>query len=383
MSDLRAIANELARAARAGEPIVLASVVRTEGATYRGVGARMVIHADDTFVGMLSGGCLEGELVSHARRVRDHDLPSIIAYDGRSDDDSVWGLGTGCNGLVEVLLEPCTSARAGALCAMLQGAVDADAPSVIVTVVRAQGIDAPGTGARALVRHGAAVAIDGDWGSGELLRAVIADAAHAEPRARRGLNLDYVPAAGTGAQVAFESVLPAIDLVVCGSGPDAIPVARLATALGWAVTVVDPRPVSFTPTGRFGDARVVECAHSERLANSVSLSSRTAAIIMSHNYECDLDYLDVLAAHDVAYLGLLGPRMRTQRLLADLAARGRPCPDAMLERVYGPIGLDLGGDGADAIALSIVSEISAVMHECAVPHLRERTSTIHNAEVPA
>lgn len=383
MSELRAIANELARAARAGEPIVLASVLRTEGATYRGVGARMVIRADDTIVGMLSGGCLEGELVSHARRVRDHDLPSIIAYDGRSDYDSVWGLGTGCNGLVEVLLEPCTSARAGALCAMLQGALDADAPSVIATVVRGQGVGAPGTGARAVVRHEAAVAIDGDWGSGELLRAVIADASHAELRARRGLNLDYVPAAGAGAQVAFESVLPAIDLVICGSGPDAVPLVRLATSLGYAVTVVDPRPVAFTPSARFGDARVVECAHSERLGESVALSRRTAAIIMSHNYERDLDYLDVLAAHDVAYLGLLGPRTRAQRLLADLAARGRPCPDGMLERVYGPIGLDLGGDGAAAIALSIVSEISAVMYECAVRHLRERTSTIHDAEVSA
>lgn len=383
MSDQRAIAVELVRAARSGERVVLASVVRAEGSSYRGVGARMVIRANDTTVGLLSGGCLEGDLVTRASRVRESGRSAIATYDGRADDDLVWGLGLGCNGLVEVLLESCSPRRAGALGAMVLRALDEETPSVIATVVRAEGNGTPGVGVRALVRAGAAVVTEGEWGSGELLREAIADAAHAEPGARRGMNLDYVPAEGASARIAFELVLPTVQLVICGSGPDAIPVARLASALGWAVTVVDPRPATFTPPARFGAARVAECAHSGRLGDAVALSSRTAAIVMSHNYERDLDYLDALAVANVAYVGLLGPRARTERMLGDLAARGRPLPEAMLERVFGPIGLDLGGDGPEAIALSIVAELLAVMNGRAAAHLRERRSSIHDAEVTA
>jgi xanthine dehydrogenase accessory factor len=399
MSDQRAIADALTLAARYGEDMVVASVVRTAGATYRGVGARMVVRADDTTVGLLSGGCLEAELVQQARRVRESGEPSIFTYDGRSDDEPIWGLGLGCNGLVEILLERRTPTTAGTLGTLLLRALEGAAPSVIATVTLAQGQNAPAVGARVLVRSPAQgsgrdiatdLEIDGDWGSHSILSAVVADARGTELSARRGLNLDYVfsenegkPGTGVTVQVAFELVVPSLDVVICGSGPDAIPVARLATALGWRVTVIDPRPVTFTPPARFGEAHVVECAHSEQLGHVVLLTSRTAAIVMSHSYERDLDYLDAIIATDVAYIGILGPRGRTARLLRDLAARGRPCSDSVLERIYGPIGLDVGGDGPEAIALSIVAELSAVMNGRAAAHLRDRAASVHDAPVVA
>jgi xanthine dehydrogenase accessory factor len=389
MSEQRAIARELVRASHSGESVVLASVVRTVGATYRGVGARMIVRADNTTVGLLSGGCLEGELVERAVRVRESGAPEVVSYDGRSGDELIWGLGLGCNGLVEILLEPRGAASAGALGALLDSALDDAAPSVLATVVRATGEGAPEIGARVLVRAPVHVSRDGDWGRGAALGAVIADAQSGQVRARRGMNLEYVLSrdiegsldAAVTVEVAFELVMPSIDIVICGSGPDVVPVARLATSLGWGVTVVDPRPVAFTPPERFGSARVVECAHSDCLGEVVSPNRRTVAVVMSHNYERDLDYLDGLARSDAAYIGVLGPRARTERLLRDLDARGRPFPEGMLDRLFAPIGLDLGGDGAEAIALSIVAEIAAVMSGRAASHLSGRAESIH--EMPA
>jgi xanthine dehydrogenase accessory factor len=387
MSEQRAIAHELARASRHNESIVLASVVRTEGTTYRAVGARMIVRPDGATVGLLSSGCLEGEIIERAGRVRESGKAEIMTYDGRSDDELVWGLGTGCNGLVEILLERRTPERAGALGALLSRALDDAQPSVIATVVRASGAGAPVVGARVLVQAQGDISRDGDWGESTVLDAAVADARGAQVSARRGMTLEYV-LAGSGersrgemvtAQLSFELVTPLIDLVICGSGPDAIPVARLAASLGWFVTVVDPRPAALIAPERFAGARVAECAHSESLREAVALTPRTAAVVMSHNYERDLDYLDALARSDVAYVGVLGPRARTERLLRDLESRGRALPDSMLGRLFAPIGLDLGGDGAEAIALSIVAQVSTLMHGRTGAHLRTGDAAIHES----
>ncbi|MDB4912045.1 MAG: XshC-Cox1-family protein [Gemmatimonadetes bacterium] len=386
MSEQRAIARELVRASQSDESVVLASVVRTEGATYRAVGAHMVVRADGTMVGLLSSGCLEGEILERAARVRESGVAEVMTYDGRSDDELIWGLGTGCNGLVEILLERRTAEGAGVLGALLSHALDDASPSVIATVVRASGPGAPEVGARVLVRAPVDVSRDGDWGQSAVLGAAIADAWSAQVSARRGMTLEYVLAQSESslgeavtAQLSFELVVPNVELIICGSGPDAIPVTRLATSLGWAVTVVDPRPAALIAPERFGDVRVVECAHSEALCEVVAPSARAAAIVMSHNYERDLDYLDALARSDAAYIGVLGPRARTERLMRDLEARGRPYPESKLARLHAPIGLDVGGDGAEAIALSIIAEVSAVMHGRTGAHLRERAAPIHES----
>jgi xanthine dehydrogenase accessory factor len=389
MSELRAVARELVRASQRNESVVIASVVRTEGTTYRAVGARMLVRADNTTVGLLSSGCLEGEILERAARVRASGIAEVMTYDGRSDDELVWGLGTGCNGLVEILIECRTAESAGTLGALLALALDDARPSVIATVVRASGPGAPEVGARVRVSAPVDVTRDGAWGESAVLGAVVADARGEQVSARRGLTLEYVVAQGAGsslgeavtAQLSFELAVPTIDLIICGSGPDAVPVARLASSLGWGVTVIDPRPAALMTPERFGDARVVECAHSESLGEVIAPTPRTAAIVMSHNYERDLDYLGALGRSDAAYIGVLGPRTRTERLLRDLEARACAFPESMLARLYAPIGLEVGGDGAESIALSIVAEVSAVMHRRSGVHLREGAASIHESAI--
>src|SRR5215213_4466934 len=154
---------------------------------------------------------------------------------------------------------------------------------------------------------------------------------------------DYPLEGGGTARVAFELVVPTVRLVICGSGADAQPVARLAQGLGWSVVVVDHRPVALAHAERFPGATVVECASAAEVSKSVALDERTAAVVMSHHYGRDTDYLDALLASEVGYIGLLGPRSRRDRMIAELAERGRRFEASNVEgRLFGPIGLDVG-----------------------------------------
>ncbi len=377
MTDQIRVVEALATAAGRGEPVVLASVVATEGSAYRRVGARMVVRADGTLAGLVSAGCLEDDLTLQAARALAQGDPTLVRYDTRGDDDLAWGLG--CNGVVDVLLEPLQPARAGELGAFLARAMDRDAPCTLLTVLSASGPGAPRVGARAAVGAGRLDA-DGDWGTGDAYAAAVATALDALAPARgevREYALLDLNAALTHVRVSAELVLPRVRLVVCGSGPDAEPVVRLATSLGWSVTVVDHRPTVHARPERFAPARVAECASASRLGDSVRLTPGTSAVVMSHHYERDLDYLESLLAAGVRYAGVLGPRARTNRILAEIAARGAVDLDAACAAVHGPAGLDIGGDGPEAIALAIVAEVQASAHLRSAAPLRGREAPIH------
>ena len=309
MSSHIAIVESLRHAAAAGESVVLATVVGVIGSSYGGVGTRMVIRVDGSTVGLVSGGCLESDLCAHALEVHSTGRERLVTYDTRADDDAVWGLGLGCNGLIEVLLQPLSPEQAIASADTLWAALTAEEPSVIST------------------------------------------------------------------QFADEVVTPAVRLIVCGSGPDAAPVCRLARALGWLVSLVDHRAITEAHAQRFPGIAVVECPDPEALATVAPLGRRTAAVVMSHNFGGDTEYVRALLAAKVAYIGVLGPRARTERMLADLATRGDSPPDNS-DALFGPVGLDLGGQGPEAIALAIIAEVSAVMHDRDATHLRERVAAL-------
>ena len=175
--------------------------------------------------------------------------------------------------------------------------------------------------------------------------------------------------------------MPAVRLIVCGTGPDAAPVARFASQLGWDVTVVDHRPLTNAHSSRFPGAHVVECADPLRLADAVPLTPRSAAVVMSHHLTRDRDYLRVLLAANVAYLGVLGPRGRTERMLSELTS-DTGTPISIGDRLFAPVGMDIGGEGPDAIALAIISQVSAVTSGRAGGHLRDRRAPLHASTPP-
>jgi xanthine dehydrogenase accessory factor len=372
MTTHREVVDALSRASANGDSVVLATVVRVTGSSYGGVGARMVIRTDGSTVGLVSGGCLESDLAEHARRVHANGRAEVITYDTRDDDDAPWGLGLGCNGLIEVLLEPLPPLRAKDVASIISEALSGEAPSVIATVIRATGSETglPTIGSHALLGS-AMVQSVGEWGTGSVLADAAEHVDEALAAGRRGLVREL-----GAVEVAFEVVMPAVRLIVCGTGPDAAPVARFASQLGWDVTVVDHRPLTNAHSARFPGARVVECAEALRLADVVRLTTRSAAVVMSHHFARDRDYVQALLAANVAYLGVLGPRARTERMIAELTTSG-DTPLVIGDRFFAPVGMDIGGEGPDAIALSIISQVSAVASGRAGGHLRDRRAPLH------
>jgi xanthine/CO dehydrogenase XdhC/CoxF family maturation factor len=337
----------------------------------------MVVRTDGSTVGLVSGGCLESDLAEHARRVYATGRAEVVRYDTRDDDDAPWGLGLGCNGVIDVLLEPLSPSPARDIAALLDHALGGEAPSVVATVIRVTGSEPglPTVGSHALLGD-ATIRSIGDWGNASTLTDAAQHMSEALAAGRRG----FVSEVGA-VEVAFEVVMPAVRLLVCGTGPDAAPVARFASQLGWDVTVVDHRALTNAHAARFPGARVVECAEALRLADVVSLNPRTTAVVMSHNFPRDRDYVQALLASDVAYLGVLGPRARTERMLAELTA-ANASPPAVSERFFAPVGMDIGGEGPDAIALAIISQVSAVASGRAGGHLRDRRAPLHAAPPP-
>lgn len=332
----------------------------------------MLVRGDGSTVGLVSGGCLESDLAEHARRVHGTGATEIVRYDTRDDDDAPWGLGLGCNGLIEVLLEPLGAGHIRDIAALIDAALSADNPSVLVTVIRASADDTghPSLGAHALVREGKTIAI-GNWGDSTVLRESATAIGEALAAGRRGLTREY-----GATEIAFEVVMPSVRLVICGSGQDALPLAHFATRLGWDVTVVDHRSVTDAHAARFAGAGVIHCEEAGRLADILPLNRRTAAVVMSHHYSRDLDYVQALLAADVAYIGVLGPRARTERMLGDLAGRGAEAPNPA--RLFAPVGLDIGGDGPEAIALAVIAEVSAVAGGRSGGHLRSKKGPLHS-----
>jgi xanthine/CO dehydrogenase XdhC/CoxF family maturation factor len=257
---------------------------------------------------------------------------------------------------------------------LIDQALAAGSPSVIATVIRSHSSDigGPRVGSHALFDN-AAIRSTGDWGTGSALFDATQYVSEAVTAGRRGVVHEIA-----SAEVAFEVVMPAIRLVVCGAGPDAAPVARFASELGWDVTVVDHRAVADAHSARFPGARVVECADALHLARVLPANQRFAAVVMSHHLARDREYLLGLLKSEVSYIGVLGPRARTEHMLAELVAREGALPE-IDERLFSPIGMDLGGEGPGAIALSIISQISAVTSGRTGGHLRDRRAPLHTS----
>jgi xanthine dehydrogenase accessory factor len=355
-----------------GERMALATIVAVRGSTYRRPGARLLVPEDGSPVGNLSGGCLEGDVADMARAVMDEGNARLAGWDLTADDDAVWGLGLGCNGAIEVFIEPASNAAevAGAL----RAALEEERPISVVTVVESSRADVE-PGARLVVRPDGTT--DGALGDASV-EATALDVATALLRAERS----EVRALADGVRAFVEVLDPPLRLVVCGAGHDAIPLVRASSVLGWNVTVVDDRP-AFLTHGRFPEAtRFVAVDAAEDAAKAAGVDGRTFAVVMTHNFLRDKEYVRSLLGSPAAYIGMLGPGARTERLLMELRDDGIEITDADRERIHGPAGLDLGGEGPEEIAQAIVAEIVAVKRRRTGGFLKERPGPIHDRPRP-
>jgi xanthine/CO dehydrogenase XdhC/CoxF family maturation factor len=318
------------------EPRVLATVVATAGSTYRKPGARMLILADGSFFGLLSGGCLEADLKLHAEEVLRSGIPRAVEYDMRGPDDILFGIGAGCEGAMRVLLEPAGPGTPAAAALAAAGvATCRGRPTSLVSVH--DSADVP------LGTYSAATPLPP-----ELIEAAAQSLADAASRAA-----DFgASARRTRAFVQF--LAPPPHLLICGAGPDAQPVAKAARALGWRVSVIDHRPAYVAAACDWGAE--VTLADPGALGSVIAIEQCHAAVVMSHHLRSDGLYLGELARAGIpAYVGLLGPEARRARLAQELGASAQQ----LTGRLHGPVGLNIGAVTPEGIALAIVSQIHA------------------------
>jgi xanthine dehydrogenase accessory factor len=331
------------RARAAHQPLVLATVIRTGGSTYAKPGAQMLIATDGEYAGLLSGGCLEGDLREHAVEVATSGAARIVSYDLRSTTDQLFGLGAGCEGAMDVLLTRVCDEGGWQPLPLLIGAWQRGDECRLAFVTASSRADIPlGLSFPA---------------NGELPKLAAADAAlQLHDSAVHASANSIVRAAPLEVELFVADFAPPPDLLLLGGGPDARPVAELASFLGWRVTVVDHRD-TYLQAARFPPNTHLIPSRATEVAQSVQLDDYSAAIVMSHHLESDLGYLRALAASRVPYVGLLGPAARREKLLSDLGADA----EKLRPRLRAPVGLDIGGRAPESIALSIVGEVHAVL----------------------
>ncbi len=292
--------------------------------------------SDGTRTGSISGGCLEADLQARANRVIQMGKAEIAVYDTTGENDLVWGVGLGCHGVATVVIEP------------LRGEPD-------WTRVLRENIAA---------RKTTSLAVFWDKSAPQNSRTALADTTFES---------------SAGAQIFHDDIAAPLHLLICGAGDDARPLAQLAEGLGWVATVCDPRSGHATAE-RFPTAQARIVCRPADLLEHVVPDAETVAVVMTHHYVHDIPLLRQLLPLDLPYVGLLGPAKRAERILSDLEGNGFEVTETMRQRLHAPVGLDIGADGAEEVALSILAEIKARLAGRKGTPLRERNGSIHGRD---
>lgn len=336
----------------AGRALALGVLVDTAGSTYRKPGALILIAANGEYAGLISGGCLEGDLREHARRVIGTGEARAVRYDLRSPDDQLWGLGLGCEGDMQLLLLRLAPDNGWQPLTHLTAALEAHVATAVGVVVQSTRPDLPAGSLALPAAADSPARVPPELAQPTVQAALSSAAANGQPRWIGG------PSGSFQLFVLPLSLPPRILLL--GAGPDVVPVVEFAARLHWKVTLTDHR-TAYVVRAHFPSAERVILAAPHLLARALDLSQFSAAVVMSHHLPSDLAYLRVLAETSVPYVGLLGPAARRQKLLADLGGAA----GALQARLHAPVGLPLGGRAPESIALSIVAELHAFLYS---PH---------------
>ena len=368
MKEIADLLKAYQKAVKDHKKAALATVVKVEGSSYRRPGARMLITEDGQLTGAISGGCLEGDALRKALSAIVQQKKKLITYDTTDEDDAKIGVQLGCNGIVHILFEPIIAQEELNPIAILTALQAQRQDAVLATLFSLNSRTQPGTSVlyrRESIQSRIPV---------DLTEAVVNDIAEVW-RNKTSAFASYATAESE-LEGFLEFVRPPVSLVIAGAGNDAQPLAEIAYLLGWEVTVVDGRP-THASAERFPNANQVVVAKPDQVLSQVNIDEQTAFVLMTHNYNYDLDLLNLLLDTNAPYIGTLGPRKKLTRMLDELD-RNTPQNES---RVHGPIGLDIGAETAEEIAISIVAEIKSVFAGASASSLKEKKGPIHVHEI--
>lgn len=365
MHELQAITNAFESSQQKKETTFLATIVNTFDSTYRQKGAKMLITEKGEMVGTLSGGCVENDIWQYTKQILSE--PLLIDYDATSEEDLIWGFGLGCNGAVKILLEKLDFFNNLSPLNLIAQCLKNKKIGAIATVFAVEGMIDLKIGSRLLIYPDDTT--DTDIPDGALQKAIANDTITTKNTQQSTVNKYQLPSGSV--EVFIEVIQPPTSLIIFGAGRDVLPVVELAKALGWQVTVVDCRAQEKTYQ-RFALADKIILTRREIISQQISVNGNTVAVVMTHNYFDDRDIIKFLLPTSIPYLGVMGSKDRIARIIEELNPT-----KTQLEKLYSPIGLDIGADTPTEIASAIITEIQAVLAKRNAGFLKYRSQPLH------
>lgn len=374
MKEVQDIITAYEKAINNGKACALATVVHVEGSSYRRPGARMLVTDDGMITGAVSGGCLEGDALRKALFAIAAKQNKLVTYDTTDEDDAKFGVQLGCNGIVHILFEPIQIDDIHNPVELLKTILAKRINATLVTVFSL--INKEQTGTCFVDIEGVKkIALKSFEQLDTVLKEKIIIDVDAAFQKRSALINIYQEGLQTN-HVFIQYLSPPVSLLIIGAGNDVFPVVSIAQILGWDITIVDGRPTHATKQ-RFATVKNIIVSPPENLLQKLIIDQWTVAILMTHNYNYDLTALKQFAKTNLLYLGVLGPKLKMQRMYNDLLKEGFEISIAERSKIYAPVGLDIGAETAEEIALSIVTEIKAVLMGKDATILRDKKLPIH------
>jgi len=346
----------------------LATVARVEGSSYRRTGARMLVLDNGTYLGGISGGCLEGDALRRAQKAIAANQPSVVTYDTTRDDHNQIGVGLGCNGIIDVLFTPLDASDPNNPVGLLSHRLHSRQPQLLSTIT---GCAAHPEILGKTVPFETPAQWQRDFPVQEIAETAMADALHCLQQ-EKTRTLFYTTPSGEAIRVCMEVLLPATHLVLYGSNNDIYPMVRIGTELGWDLTVM-ANPLKVEKLLFASGTKVLN----PKEGGVPEIDAHTAIVLMAHDYKTDLQNLQDILPSPARYLGLLGPGKRAQKMFDALEVKGVIVSAQERERIFAPAGLDIGALTPEEIALSIVAEIRACFAGRKGASLRLREVSIH------
>jgi xanthine/CO dehydrogenase XdhC/CoxF family maturation factor len=373
MKELYEIIKAYDTATKVGKASVLATVVHLEGSSYRRPGARMLVLEDGMMIGAISGGCLEGDALKKALLTFTEKKSRLVTYDTSDEEDVNVGIQLGCEGVIQVLFEFIDSANVFNPIELLRKVTANRQQAVVVTLFDLTDKKNNQIGTCLVKEQNGTIT---DVMQQSALKELIKHDVNEAMLNGQSAVINYA-SAGIICNAFVECIFPPISLVVVGAGNDAISIMQIATVLGWEVKVVDGRQ-THAKAERFINACQVLVSKPELVLQQISIDNRTCFVLMTHNYQYDLQMLKALLATQVHYIGVLGPKKKLLKMLDALKQEGVILTEAMLARIYGPTGLDIGAETPEEIAVSIIAEIQAAFTGKEGTMLKWKQDLIHS-----
>jgi xanthine dehydrogenase accessory factor len=361
MKELNDIILAYNKAVLQNKQTALATVVKVEGSSYRRPGARMLVTEDGEITGAISGGCLEGDALRRAQFAMFEKKNKLAIYDTTGEEDNKIGVQLGCNGIVYILFEPIEHNVENNAIHLFKKIMKQRKDAVLATEfnrdMRAE-------------QKGTCCVVDDETFLYEDM-GIVTDAKNILKQ-KNSVVKEYEERS-----VLYQFVSPPIQLIIIGAGNDAQPLVDMTFILGWNIIVADGRP-AYATVQRFSKASKICIVKPAEILSAINIDEHTAVVLMTHNYNYDIAAFEKLLTTNCTYIGVLGPKKKLHKMIDELSEKGIKINDEMMQNIYAPVGLDIGAETSEEIALSMIAEIKAAFSKRQGSSLREKITDIHN-----